>query len=159
MGQILEKGLLLGFGLSVAIFFFSIFTPVISVFFSDSPETLDQHDIFAFSIEYGLSYSPQFTNEEIRVNLSFSLNFNLTVASVESNFKIILSSPIRTTHHFSTRAIILSNSSISGEIEVVRILLSPISAFIISGCRSVRTFITFTKSTTLIIPFVKLATK
>ncbi|TFG14062.1 MAG: hypothetical protein EU535_03845 [Promethearchaeota archaeon] len=117
MAEILEKGLLIGFGLSVAIFFFSIFTPYISIIFSRTQEPLDQHDTFVYTIEYGLSYENG--EDELHLNMSLSIEILLSLNFMGDELFLNITSPLKSTLLSSPRLILLSNSSITGDFEVI----------------------------------------
>jgi hypothetical protein len=117
MAEILEKGLLIGFGLSVAIFFFSVFTPYLSIFFSENQQPLDEHDIFVYTIEYGLSYTQ--SEDDLHINMSLSIEVSLTLEMLMDVYRLNISSPLRSTLITSSSLIILSNSSVTGNFEVI----------------------------------------
>lgn len=117
MAEILEKGLLIGFGLSVAIFFFSVFTPYLSVIFSGNQEPLDQHDIFVYTIEYGLSYDQ--SEEDLHINISLSIEISLSLELIMDAYRLNITSVLKSTLIHSSSLIILSNSSVTGNFEVI----------------------------------------
>jgi hypothetical protein len=119
MGEILEKGLLIGFGLSVSIFFISIITPFISLLFTETQTPLDQHDTFVFTMDYGLAYNPQEMTEELHINMSLSIEITLTMESSKGNLFLNITSPLKSTRLYCSRLIILSNHTITGEIETI----------------------------------------
>jgi len=117
MAEILEKGLLIGFGLSVAIFFFSVFTPYLSVFFTGNYEPLDEHDIFVYTIEYGLSYNKG--EVDLHVNMSLSIEISLTLESFMDAYGLNVTSNLKSSLIISSSLIILSNNSVTGSFEVI----------------------------------------
>lgn len=117
MAEILEKGLLIGFGLSVAIFFFSVFTPFLSIIFSGNPEPLDQHDTFVYTIEYGLTYNHN--EEDLHINMSLSIEILLSLDIREDIYFLNITSTSKSTLLASSNLILLSNSSITGDFEVI----------------------------------------
>jgi hypothetical protein len=118
MGEILEKGLLIGFGLSISIFFFALIMPYFSYIFSNAPTQLDQHDSFVITIEYGLSYYPV-EEDELRVNMTLTEVFHLFILYNGENMALNISSPLKSTILPFSRTLLLCNTSIMGEIETV----------------------------------------
>jgi len=117
MAEILEKGLLIGFGLSIALLFFSIFTPYLSIIFSGTQESLDQHDTFVYTIEYGLSYNQN--EEDLHINMSLTIEILLSLDFKKNIYFLNISSPLKSTLLSSTSLILLSNSSVTGNFEVI----------------------------------------
>ena len=117
MAEILEKGLLIGFGLSIALLFFGIFTPYLSIIFTGTQESLDQHDTFVYSIEYGLSYNQY--EDELHINMSLTIEIQLFLNFKNNIYFLNISSPLKSTLLSSTSLIILSNNSVTGNFEVI----------------------------------------
>lgn len=118
MAEILEKGLLIGFGLSVGVFFFALLSPYFSIIFSNTPTPLDQHDTFAFTMEYGLSYNPH-EEDELHINVSLTLDYYLSLLYTGDELFLNISSSSKSTLLSSSRQIVLCNSSITGNIETI----------------------------------------
>jgi len=119
LGEILEKGLLIGFGLSVAIFFFATFTPYLSLIFSDTPPSVNQHDLFVFIMDYGLSYDPQYPNEELHINTSVSVDITLSVLLRDNTFYLNITSVLKTSLRPCSQLLLLNNYTVTGDLEVV----------------------------------------
>ena len=117
MGEILERGLLIGFGLSIVVFFLALFTPYVATIFSDAYTPIDQHDTFVFTIEYGLSYIPSQTEDQIRVNISLTIYIDLSIVSIQGKDFLNITSTSKTTLLSTQKSIILLNSSITGQLE------------------------------------------
>ena len=103
MSEILEKGLMIGFGLSIFIGFLSFFNPIISIIFEpNSDDDLNNYNTFATLLEFGINYNPRNSHD----NLSFSytlvndiyieeiLDINKTIINLFSKVK---NSTIQTT--------------------------------------------------------------
>ena len=117
MAEILEKGLLIGFGLSIAIFFFGVFTPYLSFLFSGNPEPLDQHDTFVNTIEYGLFY--EHSEDDLHVNMSLSIDILLALDTGMNVSLLNITSPLKSTLISSPKIILISNSSVTGNFEII----------------------------------------
>ncbi len=119
MGEILEKGLLIGFGLSVAIFFFTLITPYLALIFSETQIPLDQHDTFVFTIEYGLSYNPQHMEEDLHINVSLSIEIQLSLEINKDTLYLNITSPLKSTLLSSSILILLFNNTVTGDFEII----------------------------------------
>jgi len=117
MAEILEKGLLIGFGLSIALLFFGIFTPYLSIIFSGTQESLDQHDTFVYTIEYGLSYNQY--EDDLHINMSLTIEILLSLDFKNNLYFLNISSPLKSTLLSSSSLIILSNTSVTGNFEAI----------------------------------------
>ena len=118
MGEILEKGLLIGFGLSIAIFFLTMMNPFLTLIFSGNPSPLDQHDTLVLTLEYGLNYIPEEEPSELHIDMTLGFNISLLLESTEHNLYLKISSPLKSTRLSSSRLLILKNSSVSGNFEI-----------------------------------------
>ncbi len=118
MGEILEKGMMIGLGLTLAIFFLTITTPILSLIFTDSISSLDQHDTFAFAMEYGLSYFPEGDIGELSIKFSLTFNITISLESFGDELYLNITSPLKSTRLYSSRYLILSNNSITGDFEI-----------------------------------------
>ncbi|MBN2154961.1 MAG: hypothetical protein JW776_02830 [Candidatus Lokiarchaeota archaeon] len=129
MGEILERGLMIGFGLTITIFLFSVFSPVISLIFSDV-SSMDQYDMFIFTIQYGITYNPQYPEEELCINASISFEISLEVEETDQFSYLTLNTKFKSITFFSSKSIILLNYTVQGDIQCI--FYYPLDAIILS---------------------------
>ena len=115
MGEILEKGLIIGFGLTTSLLIISFFSPIFSTLLSND-STSDQYEIFVLTMEYGLSYIPQFSDEELNVNLSLSFQIQLDIEEKDGISHFIISSETKSNTILVSKSIVLHNKTVMGDL-------------------------------------------
>ena len=118
MGEILEKGLVIGFGLVTSLLIISLFSPMFSTILSGQ-SSLDQYESFVLTMEYGFSYIPQFPDDELNINLSLTIQIHLKITRDEDNSYFVISSESKSTTLRVLRPFILYNTTVTGKVECV----------------------------------------
>jgi len=106
MSEIMEKGLMIGFGLSIFIVFLSIFSPIIPIILEpNSEEDLNNYNTFVSLLEFGIKYTPN--NSYDNLTFSYTLSINIHIEKmVEGNRTIItLFSKIKNTTIYTTKQV------------------------------------------------------
>jgi hypothetical protein len=119
MGEIIEKGLLLGFGLSVAIVFITFSAPYLSMIIEKDPITPNQHDIFVFILDYGISHIPLQTEETYTMNMSSTIEFTLSLKQIHTNYELNVTSSLKSSLIYTSRVLILNNNSVLGNFTII----------------------------------------
>ena len=95
MPEILEKGLIVGFGLSVAIVFFTICSPYFFIMFDGGEISLNEHDSFVLIMEYGISHIPSHYGETSTINMSLSIKISLSLVDIDELYELHIISSIK----------------------------------------------------------------
>jgi hypothetical protein len=119
MGEILEKGLLVGFGLSVAIIFFSFSAPFLSIIIGKESVIPNEHDIFVFIMDYGISHEPLQPNEKYQMNMSLTIEISLDFGMFNENYALNVTSMIKSTLIYTSRFLMLHNNSVTGNFTII----------------------------------------
>ena len=96
MSEILEKGLMIGFGLSIFIVFLSIFSPIIPIILEpNSEEDLDNYNTFISLLEFGIKYTPNNSHDNLSFSYTLSININIETKTEDNRTAINLCSKIK----------------------------------------------------------------
>ena len=106
MSEILERGLMIGFGLSIFIVFLSIFSPIIPIILEpNSEDDLNNYNTFASLLEFGIKYSPN--NSHDNLSFSYTLSTDIYIEKKFENNKTVINlfSKIKNTTIYTTKLV------------------------------------------------------
>ena len=115
MSEILEKGLMIGFGLSIFIVFLSIFSPIIPIILEpDSEEDLNNYNTFISLLEFGIKYTPNNSHDKLSFSYTLSININIEKKVEDNRTAINLFSEIKNTTIYTTKQVKFTAYSLFG---------------------------------------------
>ncbi|MBD3351371.1 MAG: hypothetical protein GF364_07780 [Candidatus Lokiarchaeota archaeon] len=90
MSEILEKALMIGFGLIVSVVIFSLFSPILSILIRT--DVINSFDQFVSSVEDGINIAK--TNDENEIQFYGDLNESISMRTLKVNdhFNILINS-------------------------------------------------------------------
>lgn len=113
MSEILERGLMIGFGLSVFIVFLSIFSPIFPIILEpNSEDDINNYNSFVSLLEFGIKFTPNNSHDNLSFSYTLSTNINIEI-KVENNKTVInLFSKIKNATIYTTKQINFTNNSL-----------------------------------------------
>ena len=113
MSEILEKGLMIGFGLSIFIVFLSIFSPIIPIILEpNSEEDLNNYNTFISLLEFGIKYTPNNSHDNLSFSYTLSININIETKTEDNRTAINLFSKIKNTTIFTAKQVTFNTFSL-----------------------------------------------
>lgn len=113
MSEILERGLMIGFGLSIFIVFLSIFSPIIPIILDPTPEDdLNNYNTFVSLLEFGIKYTPN--NSHDNLSFSYTLSADINIEKMYENNKTVINlfSKIKNTTIYTTKQVTFATYSL-----------------------------------------------
>ena len=113
MSEILERGLMIGFGLSIFIGFLSIFSPIIPIIFEpNSDDDLNNYNTFASLLEFGIKYNP--SNSHDNLSFSYTLANDIYIEKIFDNNETIINlfSKIKNSTIYTTKQVTFDTYSL-----------------------------------------------
>ncbi len=115
MGEILEKGLMIGFGLIIMTFFLSFINPILSMLMDPiSTNDLNNYNNFVFIIDYGANFNPEEPNEVLSFNITLNNPINIQCKRLTDETEIQVNSKIKNITLNIKRIVFMDIESING---------------------------------------------
>ena len=119
MGEIIEKGLLIGFGLTLLIFMYSFISPfLLYITNTDNNDFNTQYNEIVFRIGYASTYTPRTDNETSKHNFSLQNEITIKYSVIFEKICINVSSKLKSTIIETKRNIIFETTLLTGSLSI-----------------------------------------